>query len=92
MYLGRSKGVLVREDLSALTGGGELSAGDSSISCGEENSRILAATPLVGDGVCQASTPKDGKMSQQEVVVGPPPPARFLIRFNFGLETLSRTK
>jgi len=79
--LGSGTGVLVSEDLSALTGGGELPAGERSISCGEENSRILAATPLVGEGVWPRRTPKAGDMSPI-VFVAPP---RILIRFTLGL-------
>jgi hypothetical protein len=75
--------VLVSEDLSALTGGGELPAGERSISWGEENSSILAATPLVGEGVWPRRTPKAGDMSPI-VFVAPP---RFLIRFTLGLKS-----
>jgi hypothetical protein len=82
-HLGSGTGVLVSEDLSALTGGGELPAGERSINCGEENSSILAATPLVGEGVWPRRTPKAGDMSPI-VFVAPP---RFLIRFTLGLKS-----
>ena len=75
--------MLVSEDLMTLTGGGEApSAGESSISCGDENSRILAATPLAGEGLSPTSMPKAGDMSP--AVLERPPP-KFRIRFNLGL-------
>ena len=94
-YLARGTGVLVSEDFKARTGGGELllllptfAGEERSISWGEENSRILAATPLKGEGFCWKRRPKAGDDSLPPPPAGSRPvitPPRLRIRFTFGL-------